>query len=78
MKTAGQIGYEAYGDSCLPTPWRTWDNKPMPTWAELTPEIQRRWECAAVAIQNTNRECVPDQSGRTLLPGEVFCSQPSE
>ena len=50
-KTAAQIGYEAYGESCLPVPWKTWDGNPMPTWSELTPEVQRRWAAAASAIQ---------------------------
>lgn len=58
MKTAGQIGYEAYGESCRPTPWCTWDNKPMPTWDQLTEEVRRRWECAALAIQGTQQNPV--------------------
>lgn len=46
--TQGQVAYEAYGEAAA---WRTFDDRPMPSWAQLgeSPtgrETQRRWEFA--------------------------------
>ena len=59
--TPGQIGYDAYGSAAQ---WRTFDGRPMPTWADLGTsdtgrETQRRWEVAADAI---GRAAVRDPS----------------
>lgn len=42
-----QIAYEAYGEN---RNWKTYDNKPMPKWEELKPEIQEAWEVAARTV----------------------------
>lgn len=51
-KTHGQVGYEAYAETAG---GKTFDGRPMPTWAQLGEtdvgkETQRRWEVAAGAI----------------------------
>jgi len=58
MKTAGQIGYEAYGEAAA---WKTFDGRDMPRWEALADlphgaETRRRWEAAAAAIQAMPRE----------------------
>lgn len=39
-----EAGYNAYGTKA---DWKTYDYKPMPTWAELGLAVQSRW-CEAV------------------------------
>ena len=43
----GKIAYEAYGTS---TKWRTYNDKPMPKWEELTERIQVAWRAAAKTV----------------------------
>lgn len=50
----GEIGYKAYAEY---TGGKTWDGKPMPTWAEVVERDRTRgtrvsgaWEAAAAAI----------------------------
>jgi len=43
-KTLGQLAYEGYGKH---RNWKTFDERPMPTWAELRPDIQEAWQVAA-------------------------------
>lgn len=45
-------GYDAYGSEAR---WKTWDNKPMPSWVELGIKVQRRWCAATVAIIGSER-----------------------
>jgi hypothetical protein len=42
-----QIAYEAYGEN---RNWKTYDDKPMPKWEDLKPEIQDAWAAAAQAV----------------------------
>lgn len=46
-KTFGEVGYEAYAES---TGGKTWDNRDMPKWSDLTPRIVAAWEAAGAAI----------------------------
>lgn len=49
-KTLGQIGYETYSES---TGGKTFDGRPIPTWAEATaakPHVAKAWEDAASKI----------------------------
>ena len=51
-RSFGQVGYEAYGATAG---WKTFDDRPMPTWEQLGAsatgqETRRRWEHAAIAI----------------------------
>ena len=53
-ETLGQLGYEAYAIS---TGGKTWDGKPMPTFAEIlkrTPHVAKAWEDAADAIRESS------------------------
>lgn len=48
-KPFAQLAYEAYAAS---TGGKTWDGKPMPTWAEIverTPHVAKAWTAAAEA-----------------------------
>jgi hypothetical protein len=45
IERLAQLGYDAYGRN---RQWRTWDDKPMPQWSELTKIIQEAW-CASTA-----------------------------
>lgn len=47
MKTAGQVGYDAYGEHAQ---WKAFDGRPMPRWDELREDIKEKWEVAARAI----------------------------
>lgn len=44
--TSGKTAYEAYGEN---RNWKTYDDKPMPQWKDLKPEIQHAWAAAACA-----------------------------
>lgn len=47
----GQIGYEAYAAS---TGGKTFDGRPMPTWAQIaerSPHVAKAWNDAACAIE---------------------------
>jgi len=46
-KTLGQVGFEAYNES---KGGLTYDNKPIPPWAELPADVKAAWEAAAGAI----------------------------
>ncbi len=46
-KSLGQIAFEAYSKQ---VGGKTYDNKPIPQWENLSPEVQRGWEAAAQAV----------------------------
>lgn len=65
MKSAGQIGYEAYKAS---TGGKTYDGRDMPTWEQVqanTPHVAKAWEGAAKAIRASI-------AGRMSEPGVRF------
>lgn len=47
MKTPGQIAYEAY---CEKREWKSYDDKPLPQWALVRPEIAEAWDYAALSV----------------------------
>jgi len=47
MKTAGQVGYEAYS---IHTGGKTFDGRDMPLWDELPDDTKLAWGAAATAI----------------------------
>lgn len=59
-ESCAEDAYIAYGNKAS---WKTYDNKEMPFWSELTPKIQSRWVEAAkaVAIWFNIRPAYPDQ-----------------
>lgn len=44
---AAKRGYDAYGHF---RDWKTFDNRPMPLWDNLTPEIQEAWKTSAMHV----------------------------
>lgn len=46
-KTYGQIAFEAYCENRKNT---TYDNKPIPSWDDLKPEIKEAWEVSAIKV----------------------------
>ena len=46
-KTYGQIAFEAYSKE---RSGKTYDEKPIPTWEELKPEIKQAWNTAGEAV----------------------------
>lgn len=50
----GKIAYEAYSEN---RNWKTYDDKPMPKWDELRPEIQAAWEAAADKVAELVMSC---------------------
>lgn len=46
-KSLGQIAFEAYSKQ---VGGKTCDNKPIPQWDNLSPEVQRGWEAASQAV----------------------------
>jgi len=46
-KTDGQIAFEAYNDA---VGGRTWDDRPIPGWHEVTDKVRNGWEQAASAV----------------------------
>lgn len=44
-----RIAYNAYGEN---RNWKTFDDRPMPTWEKLTEPIQIAWVAAAIAVRN--------------------------
>ncbi len=44
----GRIAYEAYAANRM---WKTWDDRPIPTWAEVGEGVQGGWIAAAMAVQ---------------------------
>lgn len=47
-ETWGRLAYEAYATT---TGGRTYDGRPMPTWADLGEPIQCAWNAAAQAVR---------------------------
>lgn len=45
----GRIAYEAYAANRM---WKTWDDRPIPTWAEVGEGVQGGWVAAAQAVQD--------------------------
>lgn len=45
--TKGEAAYSRYGTR---RNWKTYDEKPMPKWEELLPEIQEAWEAAGEGV----------------------------
>lgn len=50
----GQMAYEAYNNAGT-RQWLTWDGKPVPTWGNLTMDIQNKWIAAAVAVNSVGK-----------------------
>lgn len=48
-KSLGQIAFEAY---CESVGGVTYDNKPIPQWAELSERIKAAWEAGANAVKD--------------------------
>lgn len=44
-----RAAYQAYGDE---RGWKTWDDRDMPEWLDLTQEIQLAWSAAARAVRD--------------------------
>lgn len=57
MKTLGQIAYEAY---CGNRGWKSYDDKPLPQWPDVKPEIQKAWQEAAWAVSPALLQAVKD------------------
>jgi hypothetical protein len=54
-KTLGQIAFEVYREAVDKL---TYDNKKIPEWDGVTPNVQQGWEQAAVAIESAVMEIV--------------------
>lgn len=46
-KSIGQIAYDAYGEH---QHWLTFDQRQMPSWASVRPDIQAAWQVAGQAV----------------------------
>jgi hypothetical protein len=71
--TLGEIGFNAYGDTPgAEGPWKTFDGRPMPKWAELSGDTgaltKERWEAAAKAIINAHENRKRVEAGQAIRP----------
>jgi hypothetical protein len=48
MKTLGQIAYETYCDN---RHWKSFDDKPLPSWDRVDTSIREAWEEAAEQVK---------------------------
>ena len=46
FRSLDKITHGAYDAYALKVDWKTYDNKPMPTWQELPDNIKQRWYAA--------------------------------
>lgn len=51
----GELAYNAYYEHAN---GRTWNNYPMPLWADLPPQVQQQWAVGAAAVRRSVLEDV--------------------
>lgn len=45
--TLGKIAFDAYSES---TGGKTYNDRPIPPWSDISPHIQQAWQAAALAV----------------------------
>ena len=67
MINSAELGRYAYERYAANRHWKTWDDKPMPTWAEVGEGVQNGWIAAAVAVQEKIANVPLDERDRAQI-----------